>query len=1217
MVAQQGVGVELELRGDKAKANIQEVINQLDLLQQKIARLNSTGITLKSAGVSADVEKSAAAIKSASKESSAAVKRVGDNVQEQAKKSESVVISSANKSASAVEQSAHRASRAISGIGNVINGIGDFGGKLNQSITNLSNSLISPIRGVFSATKNFVATTVNESIGQIEKLELAQVGLQNHFKNDTSFDVESYMQKIRTTAERTQGLSAGDLADYIAQLAPLSKGNSNASFDATMGALKIIKYSGGNPSVDMMSIIKNIRDVVSKGRAYQMDLNQFNRAASLLAPMLEQQGLTQFIKKSSDGTTSLNITKNNYQGLLNAFAQLNYNEELNKVFNEMSNTLSGLMEQTKQSIQNDVMNLIKYSENNQESLLDLWKQFLEGNELDSARGEIKKYLQRGAVSLARFIKSLDKADIIRSAFDALKELGAYAKSELLPVVKELLGLSENASPTEVIKGLIRQIVDFGKGIMDGIKFFLGMLNKAKSLVEQFFGENSGFIMQALGWVKGFGKVGWDLVAGGGRLVTTFGNLLKSMSNFGRFINTKFGGSGGFWSGVGSIMTVGGLGMNVGDAMFDERSSEEKQLFNDVSAGITGIGVALQTGSPLFGAIAGVGTLLTKSLADKWKDVAKIREIVAKEQEASKTDLQGRMVTEVIKQMANKENPVFFANDPISQGAETDVRNWAVDNITPDMTPLEMQQKIRDKLIERIKYRTGHAKVAELSNKFLNDAKHNGPTQINENNADQYTEQIRKIWDYYEKYGFLQKMEGYENLPDNPTGKVMWKFLYGDGASNMIANIGSKEALDELVANLGRVDTAVQAIQDSDTELEWEVKLDPTSVDSMNEEMTRAMRAMGFDWVDGRGWVTTLHYRTEMEASGDLTPYEDNPKNYEKGYLSKTDVPRPGKFGNGTFVAPSFKNFDSEPSAEQKQKARVAYGFANDKSAVLDKLGQWNGAANNLNNISAQDRQNYDNDLDDVINRSLNMYNNGEFPTTYEQSLLVEALIRRYGTWGEVIKNRGQQTSSYLLQMVMPLVQASGKAQDLQAGYEAVFTMLTQPREAWEKDGRGDIGIYLDGINDAWREWLKKLYGDKELGTIRTGAYAVYRAGGGYIQNGPRARQPKPLFFNWGGSARGVDTVPAMLRPGEFVEKTTAVNKAGLGVMNALNEGDLTRAYKLLGAKLNTTNTNSYDSRRYNTTDSHNTTTNNFRFFNNSQSAVRTSYRGLRNIMALR
>lgn len=509
MVAQQGVGVELELRGDKAKANIQEVINQLDLLQQKIARLNSTGITLKSAGVSADVEKSAAAIKSASKESSAAVKRVGDNVQEQAKKSESVVISSANKSASAVEQSAHRASRAISGIGNVINGIGDFGGKLNQSITNLSNSLISPIRGVFSATKNFVATTVNESIGQIEKLELAQVGLQNHFKNDTSFDVESYMQKIRTTAERTQGLSAGDLADYIAQLAPLSKGNSNASFDATMGALKIIKYSGGNPSVDMMSIIKNIRDVVSKGRAYQMDLNQFNRAASLLAPMLEQQGLTQFIKKSSDGMTSLNITKNNYQGLLNAFAQLNYNEELNKVFNEMSNTLSGLMEQTKQSIQNDVMNLIKYSENNQESLLDLWKQFLEGNELDSARGEIKKYLQRGAVSLARFIKSLDKADIIRSAFDALKELGAYAKSELLPVVKELLGLSENASPTEVIKGLIRQIVDFGKGIMDGIKFFLGMLNKAKSLVEQFFGENSGFIMQALGWVKGFGKVGWN------------------------------------------------------------------------------------------------------------------------------------------------------------------------------------------------------------------------------------------------------------------------------------------------------------------------------------------------------------------------------------------------------------------------------------------------------------------------------------------------------------------------------------------------------------------------------------------------------------------------------------------------------------------------------------------------------------------------------------
>lgn len=57
---------------------------------------------------------------------------------------------------------------------------------------------------------------------------------------------------------------------------------------------------------------------------------------------------------------------------------------------------------------------------------------------------------------------------------------------------------------------------------------------------------------------------------------------------------------------------------------------------------------------------------------------------------------------------------------------------------------------------------------------------------------------------------------------------------------------------------------------------------------------------------------------------------------------------------------------------------------------------------------------------------------------------------------------------------------------------------------------------------------------------------VYRATGGII-----------------GPARGTDTVPAMLTPGEFVQSRTAVKKFGLDFMKRVNHGDIAGAFKAL------------------------------------------------------
>jgi hypothetical protein len=69
---------------------------------------------------------------------------------------------------------------------------------------------------------------------------------------------------------------------------------------------------------------------------------------------------------------------------------------------------------------------------------------------------------------------------------------------------------------------------------------------------------------------------------------------------------------------------------------------------------------------------------------------------------------------------------------------------------------------------------------------------------------------------------------------------------------------------------------------------------------------------------------------------------------------------------------------------------------------------------------------------------------------------------------------------------------------------------------------------------------------------------------------------KPIYRAEGGGvpARGIDTVPTMLSPGEYVVKNSSVSKAGLGVMEALNRGDLGAAARSLGARFSNSWNNS-------------------------------------------
>jgi TP901 family phage tail tape measure protein len=80
---------------------------------------------------------------------------------------------------------------------------------------------------------------------------------------------------------------------------------------------------------------------------------------------------------------------------------------------------------------------------------------------------------------------------------------------------------------------------------------------------------------------------------------------------------------------------------------------------------------------------------------------------------------------------------------------------------------------------------------------------------------------------------------------------------------------------------------------------------------------------------------------------------------------------------------------------------------------------------------------------------------------------------------------------------------------------------------------------------------------------RAVAFAAYAKGGmvmGSSEPPPKMMAAggmvKPSYFGFGGMARGTDTVPAMLTPGEFIMSKYAVDAYGVDTMKAMNSGEL-------------------------------------------------------------
>ena len=208
--------------------------------------------------------------------------------------------------------------------------------------TELRKTLTSMVQPILNIVSQVSSAAFRSSLEALKNLELSEIGFGNFYGQSA---VAGIMGDIKQEALLSP-LSAAQLASYVNQIAPLSKGNSQLAIDATMGVAKMIQYSGGEVSTEMEYVIKNLRDVIAKGKALTIDIRQFNRAMPALTKVLEEMGESDLVKNGE-----LTIDEEHAPKLLEAFQKVNEYGDVATIFEKTSETISGLMERVEEQVQ--------------------------------------------------------------------------------------------------------------------------------------------------------------------------------------------------------------------------------------------------------------------------------------------------------------------------------------------------------------------------------------------------------------------------------------------------------------------------------------------------------------------------------------------------------------------------------------------------------------------------------------------------------------------------------------------------------------------------------------------------------------------------------------------------------------------------------------------------------------------------------------------------
>ena len=978
--------------------------------------------------------------------------------------------------------------KAMERFGKSVKGVGDSIESVGKTWQNVSTTMYRGLAslGKFTlsmATMSFggLGGLISESVDQIKDLELAEVGFRNQFSlKETGFDSAAFIEQIKEQARTTIGVGTGDLASSIASIAPVAQ-NSQQAFDVAMGLVKAISYGGGDPSQELNYVIKNVRDVLAKGKANAMDINQFMRAIPVLPQLFSQMGETQFVQNGQ-----LSITADNIDGFLDALARLNQSgNAAADSFEEMRDTLSGMVEETKETMVQSIISTIEDT-----GLLDLWKDFMR-------TGEAMKFFEdvtRSVANLiANFLQSINIGEVLTTFFDALREIGAYAAEQILPALRDFLGLEKNANLTEVIKGLIGRIVEFAKGFVDGIKGMINVLKPFKDALQGIvnwlngmFGGNLS-VEKIVGAILSSGVVAGFFTKLGGSLISNIGSLISisarnaqkgEVSGIGSLLSGLFGGNSGTAGNAGGISGIfKALGLFVGGQTLAAGLGSLSDSTEGAVSGLAKIGqYAADLGSTFFSVNSVLGPI-PALLVTFGKGIIDLTTEVQKAAEAEK---QRRLdqVDESVKQLQNayaasaqqnlRDAGLYEIGQSESEDAWVQTMEWVRENINAGMKPQEAQaliaQKYKEFYATNITGTDLQTMLDTIEGEYGTDQYLRGPNKLTSELANQNTAKLKSVFDQFVSLGLVDAYTGGQEL----TGQEILNLLKRGGYT-----IGSLEHLNAISGYLGENQTYYNSILGK--EVGSELYYSQTEKDNRLNTINAMLQALGKDPVSSLA-----------EAYAPLA-VDPNRAATEEEFLTMLGFQTREINGQTAIYVP----------------------------AVMDMLNSVEAANEALNQLSANT-----NGIFTVENDQLNLHTN----------------------------------------------------------------------------------LVID--NDP--------FGNTD-NTLRTNSLYQYALGAAGIPHDAIGGLVKPIYRAVGG-AIGSDTVPAMLSPGEFVQKASAVQSAGLGVMEALNHGDLPTAFRLIGSKIN--------SRIYNTTNgavtnnrTNRVTNNSFIIKNMGRSARANTYYGVRNFMA--
>lgn len=376
-----------------------------------------------------------------------------------------------------------------------------------RNVTNqITNSITRFARTVLSRVASQIKSITQDAISAYQSLQTSMIGFSHFFGEDTT---KQLTQQIKSIAAKAPGLDTAGLAEYVRQLAPVSGGNADLALNASLGMLKTIQYGGANGATEMEYVIKNVRDVLAKGKATQIDLRQFNRAMPVLEKVLSDIGESSLIK---DG--KLNITEDNVDTILSAFARLNtaQNSPVAGIYDEINKTLGGQWEQLTEQLRTNVMEMFEDS-GVFGGIVNLLRQFNAGEYAQTGLARLGKVIKN-------FVENIDWFEVQRVATEMWNSLKIIAEGvkDAIDTIRQAIG----GDATSVAKSFAGWIADIIRGIGDGIAQVIRFVK---------YVESTG-IMNNLSRI-----IGW-LGSAGATLFNAFSqftmNMMKMIGNAGQF-----------------------------------------------------------------------------------------------------------------------------------------------------------------------------------------------------------------------------------------------------------------------------------------------------------------------------------------------------------------------------------------------------------------------------------------------------------------------------------------------------------------------------------------------------------------------------------------------------------------------------------------------------------------------------------------------------------